>query len=263
MYGVSSTEKVLFLETTIQVDRVIGALERRQIIRRNTDGRHLCTSGYVLAEYNRTLIRDAITFRDILRTSPSVDEAILRATKYSRSRKFLRMISVLAYLGIDHNRQKTLERLEDFIEWRALDHFWESIDKSCYVDEIECDLRLWKALLGETGEYSVTGLKCQKAMPVRCNVQDFIEKNRDILEGFVSTASGHSNSSIADAAKAFQAILEGRDVPFGERSCYRLGDTLIVLEAPSESDIYSSDGHIHAICEILGRSWHKEEPLKL
>lgn len=263
MCAVSSTDKVLFLETTIQVDRVIGTLERRQTIRRNTDGRHLCTSGYVLAEYNRTLIRDAITFRDILRTSPSVDDAILRSRKYSRSRKFLRMISILAHLGIDKDKQTTLERLEDFIEWKALDHFWESIDKSCCVDEVKCALRLWEALLGETGEYEITGLKCQRAMPVRCNVQDFIEKNRDILKGFVSTASGHSNSGIAEAAEAFQAILEGRDVPFGERSCYRLGDTLIVLEASSESDIYSSDGDIRDICEILGRSLHKEEPVKL
>ena len=136
-------------------------------------------------------------------------------------------------------------------------------DKSCYADEVKCALRLWEALLQETGEYDTSTLKCTKTMPVRCNVLDFIEKNRIVLEDFVSKGFGHSRSGVAEAAKAFQAILEGRELPFGERSCYRLGDTLIVLKANSAFDMYSSDGDICSICEILGRSLHEEAPVTL
>jgi len=171
------------------------------------------------------------------------------------------MMSLLAYLGFDDDKQRTLERLEDFIEWKAHDRFWEYIDESCYADEIKCTIRLWEPLLGETGQYEIMALTCKKAESPDCSVQDFIEKNRSVLEYFVLEGYRHSDSGVAKAADAFKAILEGKAVPFGERSCYQLGDTLIVLEAPPESDIYSSDGSIHAICKILGRSQHKEKPV--
>lgn len=262
MCGVSSTQKALFLETTIQVERVIGTLERRQTIRHNIDGCSLCTSGHVLAEYNRTLIRDAITFRDILRTSPSVGEAVLRSTKYSRTRKFPRMISLLAHLGIDNNKQHTLERLEDFIEWRALDHFWESIDQECSVDEVRCAHREWQAEQQETGAYDIDGLRCLKASPPICGVADFIKINRTALEQFASAARSCSRSNVHEAAKLFDAILNGTESPFGMQNCYTISDTLIVLEAPSEAEVYSTDGDVHAICEILGKSQYTEVPAK-
>lgn len=258
MCGVSSTQASLFLETTIQVERVIGTLERRQTIRHNTDGRHLCTSGYVLAEYNRTLIRDAITFRDVLRTSPSVGDAIKRSTKYSRTRKFPRMMSLLAHLGIDDNKQLTLERLGDFIEWRAHDHFWESIDQECYADRVRCVHRQWQAEQDETGAYDIDGLRYLKASPPACGVADFVEMNRSALEQFIVAAHACPRTNVLEAAELLDAILDGTESPFGMQNCYTISDTLIVLEAPSEAEIYSTDGDIHAICEILDKSKYSE-----
>ena len=247
-------QKLLFLETTIQIDRVIGDQPSRDTIRHNTDGECLCTSGHVLAEYNRTLIRDAITFRNLLRTSPDVEEAVKRFTNsYSRSRKLARTVKLLATLGWDKDKQKTLERLDDFIEWRAHDKFWEGIDRSYCTDEVGCALRLWQAKQTETGQYNVDGLKCLKASPPSCEVGDFIESNRTVLKQFASVACGHSRIGVAKSAQMFDAILEGQDVPFGERNCYLISDTMIVLEAPCEAEVYSTDGDIHAICEILGK----------
>lgn len=261
MYEVSSTQKSLFLETTIQIERVIGTLERRQTIRRNIDGCRLCTSGYVLAEYNRTLVRDAITFRDILLTSPSVGDAIQRSTKYSRTRKFPRMMSLLAHLGIDNNRQRTLERLEDFIEWRAHDHFWESIDQECSVDKVRCAHREWQAEQQETGTYDIDSLRCLKASPPTCGVVDFVEMNRSALEQFISAAHACPRTNVLKAAELLDAILDGTESPLGMQNCYTISDTLIVLEAPSETEVYSTDGDVHTICEILGKSQYTETPI--
>ena len=59
---------------------------------------------------------------------------------------------------------------------------------------------------------------------------------------------------MVSAANAFKRILAGEDVPFGERSnCYRIADTLIALESPDDAEIYSTDGDIWALCEILGK----------
>jgi len=257
-------QALLFLETTIQIQRIIGEQATRDRIRRNVRNRRLCTSGHVLGEFNRTLIKDAITFRNLLRTSPSVEEAVKRLPRFVPpvSRKYPRTIELLAFLGFDGDKRATLERLEDFIEWRAYQHFRESIDDTCFADEVGCILRSWQPEQDQTGEYSLNGLKCLKASPPPCRVQDFIQKHRANLQEIVSKAKDHNRTNVAKAAEAFEGILEGQDTPFGERSnCYPISDTLIVLEAPSDSEIYSTDGDVHIICEILGRHRYREIPV--
>ena len=75
-------------------------------------------------------------------------------------------------------------------------------------------------------------------------------------------AMGNNRKNVAAAAAALHAILTGTDVPFGERSnCYSISDTMIVLESPPDSEVYSTDGDVHAICEILRKTIYSEEPL--
>ncbi len=256
----NQSRELLFLETTIQIERVIGTSQRRQTIRHNLEGRRLCTSGYVLAEYNRTLIKDAITFYDILLTSPTVEEAVTRSAKYARSRKFPRMMLLLASLGFDGDKQRTLERLEAFIEWRAHAHFFESMDVSCYCDEIMCDIRQWRPSFQET-MYDTSALECLKGGQPTCSVQRFIDSHIDTLKNFISKGSGHEREGVDNAAKAFQKVIVDKQTPFNERFCYKLGDTLIILEASDESNIYSSDGDVVAIAVIVGKNLHREESM--
>lgn len=253
-------EELLFLETTIQVDRIIGTQDRRDAIRHNIRDRRLCTSGHVLGEYNRTLVRNAVTFRDLLRSSPDVADAVARLSRYAPvGRKFHRTMTLLAYLGFDADKKNTLDRLEMFIEWRAHDLFWESIDRSACPNQIGCGIASWQGEQDSAGQYDTAAIKCLKANPPQCRVEDFIHGNRDALEQFVSVAKNHSNGDVARAASAFEAILAGTATPFGERSCYPISDTLIVLESPPGSSIYSTDGDVHDIGQILGRRLHSEE----
>lgn len=258
MSEVRPEDGFLFLETTIQISRVIAQDRQRATIRLNTLGRRLCTSGYVLAEYNRTLIKDAITFHKLLLTSPSVAEAVKRSAKYPQNRKFPRTMVLLATLGFDEDKQNTLDRIERFIDWQAHDLFWESIDAARSIDEVGCVHSQWQAELQETGQYDLEGLRCVKAKPPACGIMTFIEKNRRELDNFISAASTCSRPNVAKAAEAFDRILSGQDTPFGERSCYRVADVLIVLEAPSDAEIYSTDGDVHAICGIIGKLLYAE-----
>jgi len=168
------------------------------------------------------------------------------------------MMSLLAHLGIDDNKQLTLERLGDFIEWRAHDHFWESIDQECYADRVRCVHRQWQAEQDETGAYDIDGLRYLKASPPACGVADFVEMNRSALEQFIVAAHACPRTNVLEAAELLDAILDGTESPFGMQNCYTISDTLIVLEAPSEAEIYSTDGDIHAICEILDKSKYSE-----
>ncbi|MCI0441517.1 MAG: hypothetical protein L0177_20635 [Chloroflexi bacterium] len=248
----------LFLETTIQIDKVIGAQARRDAINLNLRGRRLCTSGHVLGEYNRALIRSAIIFRDLLRTSPDVGEALKRLPTYI-GRHYSRIVRLLATLGIDDDKQLTLERLENFVEFQAHIYFWRDIDEDGLSDEVGCVLKDWRPTRESDGRYDVTGLACRKDDPPPCQVARFIEQNGTALEKFSRSASGHRRRNVNRAAKAFDRILDGSDTPYGERAnCYAISDTLIVLEAPNDAEIYSTDGDVHAICEILGKPVHVE-----
>jgi len=86
----------------------------------------------------------------------------------------------------------------------------------------------------------------------------FIEKNKRVLEMFISAARSHTRVGLANAADVLDATLSGRDEPFGQRNCYRVSDTVIVMEAPADAEIYSTDGDIHEICRIMGRSRYSE-----
>lgn len=261
--NVAHNPKPIFLETTVQIRRIIGDQQERDRIRRNIDGKRLCTSGHVLAEFNRTLIKDAITFRNLLLTSPDVGEAVKRFGKYPQNRKFPRLVFLLATIGFDNDKQNILDRLETYIEWKLSDLFWESIDRGCYADEVKCPHREWQAEQQETGTYSIDGLRCQKDSPPTCGVADFIKTNKTTLEQFVPAARVCSRSNVREAADLFDAILNGIASPFGMRNCYSISDTLIVLEAPAEAEVYSIDGDIHAICKLLSRSKYSETPATL
>ena len=204
-----------------------------------------------MGEFNRTLIKDAIIFRDLLLTSSSVEDAVKRLPSFT-SRRSKRTVALLATLGFDGDKQRTIERLESFIEWRGHDHFRDSIDS--YTDEVGCVLKSWTPDTGGSSGYDLDGLKCLKNNPPPCEVMAFIEGNREVLESLVDVVGQGDRENVVSAANAFERILGGDDVPFGEGSnCYRIADTLIALESPDDAEIYSTDGDIRAICEVIGK----------
>ena len=103
MLETTHDDKLLFLETTIQIDRIIGTQERRNTIRHNVQTWRLCTSAHVLGEFNRTLISDAVIFRNLLLSSPNLQEAVKRLGSYDR--RFPRTVGLLATLGFDRQQR--------------------------------------------------------------------------------------------------------------------------------------------------------------
>lgn len=258
MKNAEHNQKPIFLETTIQIGRIIGNQAERDRIRCNINGQRLYTSGHVLAEFNRTLLKDAITFRNILLTSPDFGESVKRFGKYSRTRKFPRLIFLLATFNFDNDKESLLARLEMHIEWKLHDLFWESIDRNCFVDGVKCAHRQWQAEQNETGDYDLDGLRCLKASPLTCDLMSFIQINRSALEEFINAPHTRPRNNVRKATQLFEAILNGIESPFGIQNCCTISDVLIVLEAPSEAAVYSTDADVHAICEILGKFKYSE-----
>ena len=166
-------------------------------------------------------------------------------------------------LGRDGDKENTIDRLEQFIEWRAVDYFWEDVDYSYYRDEVRCVLRSWQPEENGNGSYKIDGLKCLKDNPPTCKVLKFMIEHRDEIKALASSIKEHERDNVKRAAKALTSILEDDDVPFGERSnCPTISDALIVLEAPSEAPIYTTDGDVKAICAALSHKIYNEETMK-
>lgn len=254
---------MLFLETTIQIDRVIGEQLRRETIRANLRGRTLVTSWHVLGEFNKTLVQDAVVLRNLVRLSPSVEEAYRRLDRFiPAERKHRRTVGLLGYLGVTSDRQDLLDRLETFIEIEAHAVFWEMVDRGRSPDAVGCVLKDWKPAPTDAGGYDLSGLKCTKANPPPCRVTAFIEANRRSLETLVDLAKQSKQPRVVRSGDALDKILRGLESPFGERSnCYVISDALIAHEAPPDAEIYSTDADISAISVILGRKVHQEVAL--
>jgi len=56
----------VFLETSIQIHRLLHTRERKDFIRRQLDGKTICTSDYVLMEFRRGVSQSLAYLRTLL-----------------------------------------------------------------------------------------------------------------------------------------------------------------------------------------------------
>ena len=74
----------LFLDTTIQIEKVLGRKDRKIEIHNNLKERYVITSRYVLMEYIRTIVKDFYYIYNVLKEESSVEAAIDRIADEAR-----------------------------------------------------------------------------------------------------------------------------------------------------------------------------------
>jgi predicted ABC-type ATPase len=75
----------LFLDTTIQIEKVLAGKERKREIQKNLKKGYVITSRYVLMEYIRTVVKDFYYIHTVLKEENSVEAAIDRIADEARS----------------------------------------------------------------------------------------------------------------------------------------------------------------------------------
>ena len=63
-----NTAQKIFLDTTIQIERMTATHTRQIEIAKALQGKYIVTSTYVYGEYLRALVKDAIVLYDLIRT---------------------------------------------------------------------------------------------------------------------------------------------------------------------------------------------------
>lgn len=212
----------LFLDTTIQIDRIFGSSKRRNAIRAVCQGRECCCSSYVLGEFNSNIMLDVVFVYHTLLQENDLNEAERRVEELARGRRQNRAHMIFVHLRelYDNNLEEIKCELESYLEdLQSL--FFRGIDGDL-SDFTRCQ-RARAYLRYEDGVPVWEGCSCRKERCV-CNIVPFWESHRDLLDAPFP-------SGLEERAEALLNRVRQSDYDVKGNNCRSLGDAVIVLEA--------------------------------
>jgi hypothetical protein len=127
------SKPTIFLDTTIQIDRIGSSAKRQVQLEKELANYRLITSTYVLGEYLRTIVKDAIYLYGLVTEYAYLDEVIIYLGCHPNKRESSRMLMILGGLlrssriiTTTFQLQTSIdlqERLSRYIESGLLKHF--------------------------------------------------------------------------------------------------------------------------------------------
>lgn len=259
-----SSAKKIFIETSIQIERIMGLKARKEHIRAILEGAEVSTSSYVLMEFRRTVLQAMAYLLTIIQRMQQEGEikiafselmkrvAAGTAIGYSR-RIFQRVLLAYGYIleTFPHSpvyATTLIDYLEFNIEHAIPTLFFHDIDK--FVTNIDCDLVRHNA---PVGNYFQSRLSCN-AVTAQCSLVDFLAGHQAALLALEHTLiQAESDQINPKTLSALQRVNLDVTKAKGERTCWALGDVIIALEVPDNALIYTTDNHFDVICTALGK----------
>ena len=265
------------METTIQIHRLANDPAIRQKIRSELADKALYTTSFVLRELLRTIIRDLAYVHSIVQDIGSKDDGIVALKRllhvlgrgecnYS-SRAARREMHIVAGI-LEHFDERNLRMSEllVFLQWTAdqwLEEFFEIDLPNGGRHRIEDDG--FMTGLDESPDEVLLHIQRCEGIPIPAafprHAGRFL-KERSIL---VSKLIAHLEAAENNATD--KRLLEtlrwlwndkrgefefDKKLSIKSRRGWALGDLLIALEAPSGTEIYTTDRHYDRLCEFLG-----------
>ena len=238
---------MLFLETTVQAGRITFAHETRKAIGRTIDGYKLLSSTYVMGEFKQTFLHDAVFLHKLVSDSSSPQVALNRAERYQNRTKD-RMLRIFVQITEGHlaDKRYVLSVLERYIEWQFIDRFMK--DLHSIVNQTGCE-RAGVQPVKAGGVYDFP-IKCQKASPPNCQIQEFLATHKKKLKLVIDGVSLLDEES-QEKLESLRAILAG-GLPFGN-TCKDIADLIIALEVPEGAALATTNTrHFAPLAQILG-----------
>jgi hypothetical protein len=271
----------VFVETSIHIDRFWGLSERQALIRANLLNKEVCTSSYVLMEFQRTLIQDLFYAHSLVKTecddadSKTFLSDLARRLAQRRGRHGQRSVARANYVvalileEFDQNEIPTSELLvfllDQIATYRRKFFFADphrDEGKIACSNETECSL-----VRSPSEEIDEESFRCLREK-AGCRLHDFLashaEKLEEVRQAFATISTRKGKKQESQTSESLFRILD-QPVDWhkakGQGNCWPLGDTIIALEAPQDAEIYTTDAHYRVICPIVGRSLFKEKPI--
>lgn len=216
----------LFLDTTIQIDRIFGSSQKREAIKEVCTGKECWCSTYVLGEFYANIVNDAVSICHFLHQENDLNEAERRIADFARNRKANRMHKIFIHLrglydnNLEMMRCDTESWLEDLIYL-----FHRDIQVEL-TDETRCQ-RAKAHVVYRDGIPLLEGASCNKAS-CQCGIEKFWVARQPLL------AQTPLAEEMDDKVKTLLEEMQKSIYNVKGNHCRTLGDAIIVLEARSQ-----------------------------
>jgi len=121
----------------------------------------------------------------------------------------------------------------------------------------DCDLAKYPLIQGADGYYKLT-TTCNKNR-VRCQLPAFLQKNAHRLQQIEQFIKQHAAEEYQELLEKLAQVTTDFSKAKGQRTCWKLGDIIIALEAPKDALIYTTDKDFETICKAkLGKKLYQE-----
>ena len=236
----------LFLETTIQIERIFGR-KKEEIVKFLSD-KEVLSSNYVLMEFKRTMLKDCIALYSFLKEEKDLGDTLMRLSELRvyEHRTAVRISKILSKLSENNtlDYEKVLNKLEDLIESELLEEFFYRVK---VIDETKCGLANEEVKKNET---YYLNLRCRRDEK-KCEIEEFVARNRGKFRKLLNELQTYKE--FEDVCSVIKEILEDCEKARGKKNCWKLGDCIISIEAPKSSRIFTTDHHYEKICNALDR----------
>jgi hypothetical protein len=246
----------VFLDTSVQITRVLGTVAKRQRIDHVLANEIVaCTTAYVYMEYQRTLVADFAHVHRVLQQQGNWGDAIAEVASGARLFRPRALVRVNRILGETLNRshldvEKGLLLLSTYLEYRLQTLFWQYVTP--VDDTIGCDL-LTTGVLQQPDESYQVAATCRKETAA-CQLPAFLYEQRAKLQAITAYLAVHPNV-IKDQLRVEQLLRSVQQEPrnaLGQTSCWSLGDVIILLHVPSDCMVWSLDPDFAPLATALG-----------
>jgi hypothetical protein len=258
------TSPWLFLETTIQIERVVGSRARQAALRAELANYRLVTSHYVLGEFLRTVVKDAVHLHRLVCEQVHLDDVMTAIAQHPNKREASRMTLLLGSLlrtgySLEPTigaRDELLDRLARMIDITLLNRFHGGIE--LLVDDVQCGLARERPNAWDTPTVLSYQLRSQCVRTVReCALAEKMATWRPQLEKVADGLCNATDPALARIAQLAGQILEDPILARGRNCTWYLGDLVIALELPPDTPLYTTNRrHYEPILVLLGKQLH-------
>lgn len=245
----------IFLETTIQVRRLLYDGEERRQIDQLLSEHQALTSTYVWMEVQRTIGQDYQYLIDlVLAKQPTTFAQLLQLVGEGESlfslRRLKRLLHILTRL-LNELKTTTLNPiavaylLKEQQQWLLHHEFFAGIRQ--VLDPTLCDLVRPTFKVAAGGRMSCRRVTAQCALPA-------LLKQHETSIHQLQVETGLRSALEAKTQRALTAIQTDFTLAKGEQTCWPLGDLIIVLECPPDAALWTTNvRHFAPLCQVFGR----------
>jgi hypothetical protein len=247
----------LFLETSFQVEKVLGY--DRERLNDRISHRECWTSRLVLAEYEQTVLRDAVYLYSVVRQEPTRWRVEARLKREKRNRVLDRCRMLLSTICRDeaYDQERVLLSLSYWIEEMLVALFEGASGVEYTDDEINCRIGRQEPVF--QNEYWYFDADCNQDV-CDCSLPEFISGRRGDFQRIrrcVSLNVG-ADEKFSDLEMSLQKVLLDPGSARGLR-CTKIKDCTISVECPVHCVLLTVDKHYEWVCkEALGKKVERQ-----